>query len=33
MTCAGLIKTLDDLETLNEKEMAVGLGIEYPGSF
>jgi hypothetical protein len=26
------LKALGDLETVNEKEMAVGLGIEYPGS-
>ena len=30
---SGKLKTLGDLETVNEKEMAVGLGIEYPGSF
>jgi PAS domain S-box-containing protein len=26
------LKTLGDLETVKEKEMAIGLGIEYPGS-
>ena len=26
------LKALGDLETVNEKEMAVGLGIDYPGS-
>jgi hypothetical protein len=26
------LKTLGDLETVTEKEMAIGLGIEYPGS-
>jgi hypothetical protein len=26
------LKTLGDLETVNEKEMATGLGIDYPGS-
>ena len=30
---SGKLKALGDLETVNEKEMAVGLGIEYPGSF
>jgi hypothetical protein len=25
------LKALGDLETVNEKEMAVGLGIDYPG--
>ena len=29
---SGKLKALGDLETVNEKEMAVGLGIEYPGS-
>jgi hypothetical protein len=29
---SGKLKALEDLETVNEKEMAVGLGIEYPGS-
>jgi PAS domain S-box-containing protein len=27
------LKTLGDLETVKEKEMAAGLGIDYPGSF
>jgi hypothetical protein len=26
------LKTLGDLETVKEKEMVIGLGIEYPGS-
>jgi PAS domain S-box-containing protein len=26
------LKTLGDLETVNEKEMAIGLGIDYPGA-
>ena len=26
------LKTLGDLETVKEKEMAIGLGIDYPGS-
>ena len=26
------LKTLGDLETVKEKEMAMGLGIDYPGS-
>ncbi len=30
---SGKLKALGDLETVNEKEMAVGMGIEYPGSF
>ena len=29
---SGKLKALGDLETVNEKEMAAGLGIEYPGS-
>ena len=27
------LKALGDLQTVNEREMAVGLGIEYPGSY
>ena len=30
---SGKLKALAELETVNEKEMAVGLGIEYPGNF
>ena len=26
------LKTLGDLETVNEKEMAIGTGIDYPGA-
>ena len=26
------LKSLGDLETVNEKEMAIGLGIDYPGA-
>ena len=26
------LKALGDLETIKEKEMAIGLGIDYPGS-
>jgi hypothetical protein len=26
------LKTLGDLETVNEREMAVGTGIDYPGA-
>jgi hypothetical protein len=29
---AGKLKALGDLETIKEKEMGIGLGIEYPGS-
>jgi hypothetical protein len=26
------LRTLGDLETVTEKEMSIGLGIDYPGS-
>jgi hypothetical protein len=29
---AGKLKALGDLETINENEMALGVGIEYPGT-